>query len=291
MRDEHFTLVSFHAHPDDESFLTGGTLARASAEGHRVVLVTATDGERGLASADDGVGVALADTRRHELEAAAAALGCARVVRMGYGDSGLTPDLAGSDAFIHTDVDEVAARLAAILADERADAVTIYDPNGGYGHPDHIHVHRVGTRAAEIAGTPLVLEATLDGDLVGALLRVLRLVRSPLRRVTPLGDMRPLFSPRRMLTHRVDVSGHLTAKRGAMSAHVSQQNADDQVRMLTRFLRLPGPLFRLVFRREWFIEQGRPPGPLDDDIFATLRGRTGGELEGNGDRRSGGGLP
>jgi hypothetical protein len=57
-----------------------------------------------------------------------------------------------------------------------------------------------------------------------------------------------------------------------MSAHVSQQGADTSVRMLTRFLRLPTPVFDRVFRREWFVEQGRRPGPLLDDIFASLRG-------------------
>jgi LmbE family N-acetylglucosaminyl deacetylase len=266
-----FTLVSFHAHPDDESFLTGGTLARAAAQGHRVVLVTATDGERGLAAAADGTGAALARVRQHELEAAAHALGCARVVRLGYADSGLLPEAGSPAGFADADTDEIAARLAVILVEEKADALTVYDPQGGYGHPDHVQVHRAGTRAAALAGTPVVLEATLDGNLVDLVLRILRLVRNPLSRAAPLGGRR-LFTPRRALTHRVDVSRHLGAKRSAMSAHVSQQGSDTSVRMLTRFLRLPTPVFNLVFRREWFVEQGRRPGPLLDDIFASLRG-------------------
>src|SRR3954465_14291784 len=81
-----YTLVSFHAHPDDEALLTGGTLARAAAEGHRVVLVVATGGERGLTGkpVDD-----LAAARRRELDQAAAALGVQRVVLLGYEDSGM----------------------------------------------------------------------------------------------------------------------------------------------------------------------------------------------------------
>jgi LmbE family N-acetylglucosaminyl deacetylase len=181
------------------------------------------------------------------------------------------PEASCPVGFSDADVDEVAERLAAILVEERADALTVYDPQGGYGHPDHVQVHRAGTRAAALAGTPLVLEATLDGDLVDILLRVLRLVRNPLSRAAPLGGRR-LYTPRRALTHRVDVSQHLVAKRSAMSAHVSQQGADTSVRMLTRFLRLPTPVFDRVFRREWFVEQGRRPGPLLDDIFASLRG-------------------
>ena len=269
-----FTLVSFHAHPDDESFLTGGTLARVAADGHRVVLVTATDGERGLASAADGAGSVLATRRRGELRRAADALGCARVVMLGYGDSGLHPDVDDSNAFANADVDEVAVTLAAILLEEQADALTVYDERGGYGHPDHVQVHRVGVRAAELARTPVVLEATIDGDLVALVLRVLSVVRSPLRRAAPLGA-REVFTPRRLLTHRIDVSGHLAAKRRAMSAHASQTRADGQVRMLSRFLRLPRRIFGLVFAREWFVERGRRPGRLQDDVFASLREQVG----------------
>src|SRR6195952_227274 len=81
-----YCLVSFHAHPDDEALLTGGSLARAAAEGHRVVLVVATDGEGGLPSASTASD--LGRRRAAELDAAAAALGCARVVRLGLPDSG-----------------------------------------------------------------------------------------------------------------------------------------------------------------------------------------------------------
>src|SRR3954469_18300192 len=84
-RAAEYTLVSFHAHPDDEALFTGGTLARASAEGHRVVLVVATAGELGLTGGD---GAGLGARRAGELAAAAAALGVARVVTLGYGDSG-----------------------------------------------------------------------------------------------------------------------------------------------------------------------------------------------------------
>src|SRR4051794_32376461 len=126
-----FTLVAFHAHPDDESLLTGGTLARAAAEGHRVVLVVATCGERGLAGSQDGVGAELADRRMRELDAAAEALGCARVVPLGYGDSGLHPAPDDPDAFANADVETAAKALADILRGEAADVLLVYDPHGG----------------------------------------------------------------------------------------------------------------------------------------------------------------
>src|ERR1044072_7500308 len=83
-----FTLVAFHAHPDDEALLMGGTLARLAAEGHRVVLAVATDGEAGAAASSYRSAGRLAAHRRDELERSAAALGCARVVRFGFKDSG-----------------------------------------------------------------------------------------------------------------------------------------------------------------------------------------------------------
>ena len=265
-----YTLVAFHAHPDDESLLTGGTLAKAASEGHRVVLVTATDGERGLAGYEDGTGVVLARRRVAELTEAAAALGVHRVVRLGYADSGLHPDQHEADAFCHADVDEVAQRLAELLVDERADVLTVYDANGGYGHPDHVQVHRVGIRAAQLAGTPVVLEATVSAGLFRAALLVMRAIGHVLGRPPPLGTG-GIFSSRRQLTHRVSIGEQLAAKRAALAAHTSQQRPQGRGRVLDRVLRLPAPVFALAFGHEWFIERGRRPGRLEADIFATLR--------------------
>ncbi|MGZ4444557.1 MAG: PIG-L deacetylase family protein [Nocardioidaceae bacterium] len=267
MTGRRFTLVSFHAHPDDEALLTGGTLAKAAAEGHRVVLVTATAGELGLAASHDGRGDLLARTRSRELEASARALGVARVVVLGHPDSGLHPEGTG---FATMDVDELARELAALLTEERADVLTVYDRHGGYGHPDHVQVHRVGTRAAALAGTPVVLEATVSAGLYRGVLRVLAPVAARLGLVAPLGT-REVFSTRREITHRIDVRAHLAAKRAAMRAHASQQRADGAPRAMAQFLRLPGPLYALVFGREWFVEQGRTPGRVLGDVFASLR--------------------
>src|SRR5215475_7587974 len=167
------TVLAFHAHPDDEALLTGGTMARLAAEGHRIVLVTATDGEAGLASTGATDGIRLGDVRQRELSQSAEILGCARVVRLGYADSGWSDSQSSrADAFSRMAVEAAARKLSAILADEGADVLTIYDPAGGYGHPDHVQVHRVGARAAELAGTPLVLQATVDRDLLTRALRV-----------------------------------------------------------------------------------------------------------------------
>jgi LmbE family N-acetylglucosaminyl deacetylase len=269
-----FTLVAFHAHPDDETLLTGGTLARAAAQGHRVVLVTATDGGRGLAGGEDGHGPALARVRSAELEAAAGILGCSRVVRLGYGDSGLDPDPRDRYAFANTDAWQAAVRLADVLREERADVLTVYDANGGYGHPDHVQVHMVGTLAARIAGTPVVLEATAPDGLFKAALGGLRALGHPLG--TAPVDTRQVFSERRSITHRVQVGAFADRKREAMRAHGSQHRspggARRQVRALDVFARLPLPVFRLVFGTEWFVQQGRAAGPVLSDVFATVPG-------------------
>ena len=90
-----------------------------------------------------------------ETERSAEILGVQRVEWLGYTDSGMmgTPENDLDGSFWTADVEEAAERLATILRDEEADVLTIYDSDGNYGHPDHIQVHRVGLRAAELAGT------------------------------------------------------------------------------------------------------------------------------------------
>jgi LmbE family N-acetylglucosaminyl deacetylase len=267
-----FTVVSFHAHPDDEAIYTAGTLARAAAEGHRVVLVVATNGELGLASSGYGGAAQLSTRRAAELEESARVLGVERVERLGYCDSG-SDGRGAPGSFATLDVDTVAGVVADILRAERADLVTVYDERGGYGHPDHVQVHRVGVRAAELAGTPVVMEATVDRDVFRRAIPVVRTVQRLTRGwyVPPMGD---LYTPRSALTHRIDVGAYAERKRAAMAAHTSQASADGASRTLGLFLRLPRPVFRRVFRYEWFVERGRPPGaPLSGDLFATLRRR------------------
>lgn len=284
-----YTLVSFHAHPDDEALLTAGTLARAAAEGHRVVLVVATSGEAGLTSSQVLAEEGLAERRTTELERSARVLGCARVECLGYADSGMADAPSGAaGAFAHADTEKAASQLAGILREERADVLTIYDPAGGYGHPDHIQVHHVGVRAAELAGTPVVLEATVDRRLLRRALTVVKRLPGVPRDFDPARFAAAYTDPA-MITHRVDVRRFARHKRAAMAAHASQASADAGVRTLAVLLRLPGPVFRWALGREWFVEHGRTAGrPLLDDVFATLERQRPGEP---GTRRPGGRQP
>src|SRR5262245_53409990 len=160
------TLVFVHAHPDDEASSTGGSMARAAAEGHRVVLVVCTNGDLGEAPEDLVDGETVVERRRQETAASTAILGVARTVWLGYRDSGMHGWPQNDDplSFWQADVDEAGDRLAEVLREEQADAVVMYDWHGGYGHPDHVQVHRVGHRAADLAGTPRRFESTFNRD-------------------------------------------------------------------------------------------------------------------------------
>jgi len=262
------TLVCFHAHPDDESIATGGTMARAAAEGHRVVLVLATRGEHG--EVDEGVladGEPLWERRVRETEASADVLGVARVAFLGYVDSGMmdTPENNAAESFWQADIDEAAKRLAVILEEEHADVLTTYDEHGGYGHPDHIQVHRVGVRAAELAGVERAYMATINRD---ALVRVMQVGREagmlPDDMEIPDPEEMDLGVPESRITTTVDVGDYVDRKRASMACHASQ------ITDTHFFLAMPDDAFRAGMGNEWYIRLGVPEGTVDD-FFAGLK--------------------
>lgn len=271
------TLVAFHAHPDDEALLTSGTMAKAAAEGHRVVLVVATDGGLGLASDEFRDSTGLAGVRLAEARESADALGVARVEWLGYADSGhdgpIPADPPGQVRFCRAPLEEAAERLAAILRTERADVLLTYDAQGGYGHRDHVRVHEVGARAGEIARTPRVLEATVPRDTIARTVRwVGKVYRFP-DEFDPSTFERS-FTARADITHRVNVRPHIAAKRASMRAHASQASNDSSQggdRTLAAFLRIPRPLYDVVFGREWFRDPlGKAADGIRTDIFEGL---------------------
>ena len=158
--DHRPTLMAVHAHPDDEVIGTGGTMAKALAEGRRVVLVTCTGGELG-----DIVVPELDTTENHrrlgeiraaELEAAMAELGVTEWENLGYRDSGMigTPGNHDPRSFWRAAADEAIGRLTWLVRQYRPDVITTYNDFGGYGHPDHIRTHVVAVGAFARAGDP-----------------------------------------------------------------------------------------------------------------------------------------
>ena len=154
-----------------------------------------------------------------------------------------------------------------ILEEERPDVLTTYDDNGGYGHPDHIGVHRVGKRAAELAGVPVVAQAATNRDLVkramaqaaefGVELPAAEKGDSPDDRADPA----EFGKPESELTHKVDVTAFVDRKLASMRVHASQIAADHFL------VSMPPEAFAFVFGVEWFIVDDvptDPPAPFTD---------------------------
>ncbi len=264
------TIVFFHAHPDDESLASAGTMARMADEGHRVVLVVATRGEEGVPVPGVLVdGEALGDRRTAEVKEAASILGVSRVAFLDYRDSGMADDPANDhpECFWQAKVDSAATRLEEVLVGEDVDLLVIYDPHGGYGHPDHIQVHRVGTRWAirrgEIGHSPVRIRwVTMNRDIIRASVEVAMAeveeaiaageetwsdeVLLEMRRERAESDSFGL--PDSEITHGIDVMTVLDRKRAAIRAHASQIAED------SFFLAMPDVAFAMAFGREWFVD-------------------------------------
>ena len=267
------TLVCLHAHPDDEAIATAGAMALAKAEGHRVVLVVATRGEHGEVEEDFlAPGEQLGLRRVDETLDAARILGADRVEFLGYVDSGMMGESTNDHpySFWRQPVDHAAARLAAILRDEAASPVvlTVYDDNGNYGHPDHIQVHRVGVRAAEMVEGVRVFEATMNRDEFRRSSAEWREAAEqadlPTEDLPDVNEASTFGKPEAEITHRVDVSHFADVKRAAMKAHASQ------IPETSFFLKLPDEVFARAFGTEWYIEHGHPraePDPFGTSLF------------------------
>lgn len=264
-------LVAVHAHPDDESLSTGALLATWARAGRPVTVVTCTRGERGeVIGADlahlEGDGPALAAHREGELARALAALGVRDHVFLDgggggadrYEDSGMAwlgTGRAGSAAdvppraFVAVPVDVAAARLARVLRARRPDVVVTYEPAGGYGHPDHVHAHRVTERALGLAAAepdddhprhlvPTVLWAAQREDALRAAYRSLgptaaappadaARVGRALAAPDPDGDLPSVAAP--SVDVDVDVLPVRDAVLAALRAHATQVQAAEGV--------------------------------------------------------------
>jgi LmbE family N-acetylglucosaminyl deacetylase len=163
MTQENHVLLAALAHPDDESFGIGGTLALYARQGVQVHLICATRGEAGHVSAEMLEGFqSIGERRVHELNCAASVLGLAGVHFLDYRDSGMpgSPDNQHPKALVASPLEEVTQRVAQIICKLKPQVVITNDPKGGYGHPDHIAISRATTRAFHLAGNP-----AYSGDL------------------------------------------------------------------------------------------------------------------------------
>ncbi|EWT04923.1 GlcNAc-PI de-N-acetylase [Intrasporangium chromatireducens Q5-1] len=253
------TIVFVHAHPDDEASQSACSMARAVQEGHRVVLVIATNGDHGEPAADLAEGETVVMRRRKEAEASAAAIGTHRIVWLGYADSGMTgwDQNEHEGAFMQADVEDAAGRLAEVLREEQADVVIGYDWHGGYGHPDHVQSHRVTKRAAELAGTPRYLEGSMNRDAMTRSFEAAVAAGMDVGDWDPTGPMddgNPMGTPEAELHWACDLREWVDVKRKALEAHSSQTS---DVGMI---LAIPEDAFREQFGWEHYLEPARPAG-------------------------------
>lgn len=244
-------LLFVHAHPDDESVLTGLVLAKATSLGMRTVVVYGTRGDAGETKLELD-GETLAQRRVREAEAACADLGVDRIEWLSYDDSGMdgTDTTSNPAAFCNADPQAVADELAELLAGEDVFAVIGYDDNGTYGHPDHKQVHAVAHAAAGPLGAAWVLDATYNREYLAQL-------------PDADGTIDVNYAASEAdLTHFVEGEPWFERKMTALMNHASQ--VPDDVDMDDP----PIEMFRTRFGTEWFITksygQSRDLGMLAD---------------------------
>ncbi|RJP51843.1 MAG: hypothetical protein C4583_07850 [Anaerolineaceae bacterium] len=271
-------LLAVFAHPDDESFGTGGTLACYAAEGHRVALVCTTRGEVGEIS-DPSLATpqTLGRVREGELRAAARALGIQEVILLDYRDSGMdgTPENQDPRAFINAPEGEVVEHLTRIIRDLQPEIVLTFEPGGGYGHPDHIAISRYTTTAFHAASDsqrfpeagPAFMPSRLFYTAIPTKFFAEMRARMEARGLdTSTLDqilLRPSFNDD-LITALMDVAAYNEAKWNAINAHRTQFGPDNL------FRRLPEDLVRELMSREYF-SQAHPPvdgGGISSDLFS-----------------------
>ncbi|MFD7625055.1 N-acetyl-1-D-myo-inositol-2-amino-2-deoxy-alpha-D-glucopyranoside deacetylase [Streptomyces sp. NPDC059851] len=286
-------LLLVHAHPDDESINNGATMAKYAAEGAHVALVTCTLGEEGevippelahlVADRDDTLG----SHRIGELAAAMTELGVADHRFLGgpgrFRDSGMmgVEQNRRPGSFWSAEVDEAAAYLVEVVRELRPQVLVTYDPNGGYGHPDHIQAHRVAMRAVELAAEPAYRRDLGDPHAIEKVYwnRVPRsVVEEGFARLHAAGAKKPfpgVASPDdvpgvvadELITAEIAADeSAVAAKAAAMRAHATQIAVDGP------FFALSNDLAQPLFAREYYeLVQGRPGAPAGErerDLFA-----------------------
>lgn len=281
------TLLAVFAHPDDESFGIGGTLARYAAEGVRVVLACATLGEAGEIN-DPRLGTReqLAEIRERELRCACDVLGISELHLLGYRDSGMagSPDNDDPRALVQADPAEAVGKIVRVIRQVRPQVVVTFDQGGGYGHPDHIAIHRHTVTAFRAAGDPgqypehlviMGLEPHAPQKLYFTALPR-RFFRGLVQRLKALGledrfvdfDWESRGIPDELCTAEIDVSAYVDIKLQAFQCHRSQLSPDSPFSLLPPEVRwdfMSTECFSLAGSR---LEPGQEP---ETDLFATVR--------------------
>lgn len=268
------TLLAVFAHPDDESFATGGTLARYARAGVRVVLGCATRGEAGIVH-EEGVPQPedMGRVREEELRCACRVLGVEELRFLGYRDSGMAgaPDNQDPRALIQADPEEVVSRILGLFREFRPEVVITFGPDGGYGHPDHVAVHRyvrlAWERAAEPEGPPRKLYLLARPRSALRRLRQKMWELGMVDRPPDEEEIERFGLPDEQVTTRLDIRPYLEIKQQALRCHRTQ------LAPTSPWLRLPPQEMAELWGYEWFTlaaARGVATRGLEDDLFAGL---------------------
>jgi LmbE family N-acetylglucosaminyl deacetylase len=279
---ERRTLLCVFAHPDDESFGIGGTIARYAAEGADVWLVCATDGNAGTVDADMLAGYAsTSQLRAAELCCAAQELGLRGIDWLGYRDSGMagTPDNLHPDSLVQAPLEKITGEIVTSIRRHCPQVVLCDNEHGGYGHPDHIKLHQAtvqafaaaadGTRFPE-AGPPhrpdRLYFTTFSAGWLKFVVRLLPVIgRDPHKfgrnQDIDLYEILEMQSP---VHARVDIRPYYVVKQRASACHRSQ-GGEPSRGLRARFE-------RLLFASETYTRSIPPPAnnEVETDLFAGL---------------------
>jgi mycothiol S-conjugate amidase len=290
---EPLSIVTVHAHPDDEASKGAPTLAKYAAEGVRTVLVCCTGGEEGdiqnPAMERPEVRSRLTQIREHELDRSAEIIGFSEVVRLGYRDSGMPDTEANRNpaAFANADLDEAVGRLVAVIRRTRAQVLITYnDDQAGYPHPDHLRVHEISViafdRAADAAWYPeagqpwqplKLYYSVWSRERLLAVHQALLRLRGSSPYKDDWFDERPSQDHR--ITTRIDVRDYLWARTQALLAHATQIDPNEAF----WFGLTDEELAEVYPYEDWVLARsavGDPPeGEYEDDLFAGVRERVG----------------
>ncbi|WP_049563812.1 PIG-L family deacetylase [Nonomuraea sp. SBT364] len=246
-----FAVLAVHAHPDDEAIWTGGTLAKYAAEGAATAVVTCT--------------WAAGTVRAGELERSLEILGAGEPRLLGYADAGKAESAPGAPRFVDVPLDEAVGRVVAHIREFRPDVVLTYDGYGSYGHPDHVHAHRVTLAAVEAAGyDQLFPEAGEPWRPRGLYLATVprSVVAAQWEAVfgTPPepGQVLPGV-PDEDVSTRLDVGRWAGRKWAAMHAHESEVGRGASMTLLTS---LPEQARAQMLANEWYRLASGQPGAL-----------------------------
>lgn len=233
-------LLAVFPHPDDESFTSAAIFAALSSQGVPITLVCATRGEVGeIKIADLATHETLGAVREGELRAAMAAVGVADIRFLDYRDSGMvgTPENEDPRALVRVPEAEVEGRLREIIREVRPTVVVTFGPEGVYGHPDHLYMHRTTTAAVLAEGqadggwrTPALYYGTVPRE------RFVEMAKRPDRplREIPAEQLAAMGTPAEEITTVVDLAPFVDRKWAAMAAHRTQFGDDGPWRDLPR---------------------------------------------------------